>query len=87
LIGGRRNPWAGLYDPSRKSLRAARDFAAENLNVAAQYAGHLTVGDEETVSALAPGDGAVLRRGARRSRCSLRCGLSWRRKRTAIESL
>jgi glycine/D-amino acid oxidase-like deaminating enzyme/nitrite reductase/ring-hydroxylating ferredoxin subunit len=66
LIGGRRNPWAGLYDPSRKSLRAARDFAAENLNVAAQYAEHLTAGDEETVSALAPGDGAVLRRGARK---------------------
>src|SRR5207244_3848090 len=38
LIMGRENRWATLYDPSRISLRAAKDFAEENLNVAAQYA-------------------------------------------------
>ena len=38
LIGARENPWATLYEPSRKSLRSAMDYARENLNVAAQYA-------------------------------------------------
>jgi glycine/D-amino acid oxidase-like deaminating enzyme len=37
LIGGRDNPWSALYDPSRKTLSAIKDFAKENLNVAAQY--------------------------------------------------
>jgi glycine/D-amino acid oxidase-like deaminating enzyme len=36
LIRGRDNPWAGLYDPSRKPVSAARDYAAENLDVARQ---------------------------------------------------
>ena len=44
LILGRENPWATLYDPSRKTLRAAGEFAKENLNVAAQYADWLTAG-------------------------------------------
>ena len=38
LIIGRENPWASLYDPSRKTLGAIKEFAKENLNVAAQYA-------------------------------------------------
>ena len=38
LILGRENPWKKLYDPSRKTLRAAGEFLKENLNVAAQYA-------------------------------------------------
>jgi glycine/D-amino acid oxidase-like deaminating enzyme len=37
LIQGRANPWAALYDPSRKTLRAAVPYARENLNVALQY--------------------------------------------------
>ncbi|MDP9147812.1 MAG: FAD-binding oxidoreductase, partial [Acidobacteriota bacterium] len=37
LIMGRNNPWTTLYDPSRKSIRAALTFTEENLNVAAQY--------------------------------------------------
>src|SRR5205807_1298928 len=32
LILGRPNPWAGLYDPSRKTISAADEFALENLN-------------------------------------------------------
>ena len=30
LILGRENEWTTLYDPSRKTLRAATDFAKEN---------------------------------------------------------
>ena len=38
LIRGLKNDWESLYDPSRISLKAAKEFARENLNVAAQYA-------------------------------------------------
>jgi hypothetical protein len=34
LIKGAGNRWTGLYDPSRKPLRAAREFARENLKIA-----------------------------------------------------
>lgn len=38
LILKRKNPWAELYDPARKPLRALKEFARENLNVAKEYA-------------------------------------------------
>ncbi|MGZ8196852.1 MAG: FAD-dependent oxidoreductase [Burkholderiales bacterium] len=63
LIMGRENPWAALYDPTRKSLRAAAEFARENLNVAAQYADYVTPGDVASVENIGPGEGAVVRRG------------------------
>jgi glycine/D-amino acid oxidase-like deaminating enzyme/nitrite reductase/ring-hydroxylating ferredoxin subunit len=66
LICGRANPWASLYDPSRKPLRAAGEFAKENLNVARQYAGWLTGGDVDSPAQIAPGSGAVLRRGLKK---------------------
>ena len=37
LILGRSNPWEKLYDPARKPLRAFKQFALENLNVAKEY--------------------------------------------------
>ena len=63
LILGRENPWATLYDPSRKTLRAAGDFARETLNMAAQYADWLTGGDVDSVDEIAPDSGAVVRKG------------------------
>jgi nitrite reductase/ring-hydroxylating ferredoxin subunit len=63
LIAGRENPWATLYDPSRKSLRAVKEFARENLNVASQYADHVTPGDVKSANDIAPGHAAILRRG------------------------
>ena len=66
LIGGRSNPWADLYDPSRKSLGALSEFARENLNVAAQYADLVTPGEVTDVSQIAPGDGAIVRRGLKK---------------------
>jgi len=63
LITGRENPWATLYDPSRISLGAARRFVQENLNVAAQFTDLVTGGDVESPEAIAPGEGAVIRRG------------------------
>jgi glycine/D-amino acid oxidase-like deaminating enzyme/nitrite reductase/ring-hydroxylating ferredoxin subunit len=66
LIAGRENPWAKLYDPSRKTLRppASLEFAKENLNVAAQYLDLVTPGEIKSADEVKPGEGAVLRRGA-----------------------
>ncbi|MFN2447644.1 MAG: FAD-dependent oxidoreductase [Vicinamibacterales bacterium] len=63
LIAGRENPWASLYDPSRKTLGSLKEFAHENLNVAAQYADLVTPGEVDAVGRIAPGDGAIIRRG------------------------
>jgi glycine/D-amino acid oxidase-like deaminating enzyme/nitrite reductase/ring-hydroxylating ferredoxin subunit len=64
LIMGRENPWATLYDPSRKTLRAARDYAKENLNVAGQYAeGFFTGGEFDSTDEIKPGEGGIIRRG------------------------
>jgi len=63
LILGRRNSWATLYDPSRKSLRAVLTFAEENLNVAGQYAAWVTPGEISAPEELKSGMGAILRRG------------------------
>jgi glycine/D-amino acid oxidase-like deaminating enzyme/nitrite reductase/ring-hydroxylating ferredoxin subunit len=63
LILGRDNPWATLYDPSRITLRAASEFAKENLNVAVQYAGLVTGGEIDSTDQLATDTGAVVRRG------------------------
>jgi glycine/D-amino acid oxidase-like deaminating enzyme/nitrite reductase/ring-hydroxylating ferredoxin subunit len=64
LINGHEHPWEALYDPSRITLRAAPRFAKENLNVAAQYVAAVTPGDIESEKELAPGAGAILRRGS-----------------------
>jgi glycine/D-amino acid oxidase-like deaminating enzyme/nitrite reductase/ring-hydroxylating ferredoxin subunit len=63
LILGRENAWAALYDPSRISLRAGGEYARENLNVAAQYADYLTGGEVSSPDEVAPGTGAIMRRG------------------------
>jgi glycine/D-amino acid oxidase-like deaminating enzyme/nitrite reductase/ring-hydroxylating ferredoxin subunit len=63
LILGRENPWAVLYDPSRKTIGAAREYTAENLNVARQYADWLTPGEVRSPDEIANESGAVMRRG------------------------
>lgn len=63
LILGRENPWAKLYDPSRKTLRAAGKFVSETMNVVAQYADWVTGGDVSSADEIANDNGAVLRRG------------------------
>lgn len=63
LILGRENPWARLYDPSRKTLGAIGEFLRENVNVAVQYADLVTPGEIDDVSQVGRGEGAILRRG------------------------
>ncbi|UPT74831.1 MAG: FAD-dependent oxidoreductase [Elusimicrobiota bacterium] len=63
LIAGRRHPWEALYDPSRVRAGAVGRWARENLNAAAQYGRHLRPGEAASVDDVAPGTGAVVRRG------------------------
>jgi len=64
LIMGRDNPWASLYDPARITLKAGGEFAKENVNVAVQYKDLVTPGEVDDVGEIAPGHGAIVRRGA-----------------------
>ncbi|WP_422931179.1 FAD-dependent oxidoreductase [Singulisphaera sp. PoT] len=66
LIAGRTNPWATLYDPSRKTPWAAKDFARENINVAMQYTDLVKGGDVSSVDDIAPGSGGVIREGLKK---------------------
>lgn len=63
LILGRDNPWAKLYDPSRKTLGALANFAVENLDVAASYTSWLTGGEVDSADEIPRGHGAIVRRG------------------------
>jgi glycine/D-amino acid oxidase-like deaminating enzyme len=63
LILGRANPWASLYDPTRKTLRAAKEFTREALNMAAQYTDWLKPADVGTVEEIPPGSGATVQHG------------------------
>lgn len=67
LVAGRENPWAKLYDPSRKTLSTIVDFAKENLNVAAQYVkDYAGPADLADVGSLERGAGGIVRRGLKR---------------------
>jgi glycine/D-amino acid oxidase-like deaminating enzyme/nitrite reductase/ring-hydroxylating ferredoxin subunit len=66
LILGKHNPWETLYDPSRVTLRATKEFAKENLNVAVQYADLVLAGDISSPDQLTPDTGAILRRGLKK---------------------
>ena len=63
LILGRTNPWAKLYSPARVPVKAAGEFAREDLNMAAQYADWLTPGDVKSADDIARDSGAIVRRG------------------------
>ncbi len=66
LVAGRSNPWEELYEPSRKpvtSLDALGEFVGEAVNVAGQYLEHIAPGEVASEDEIAPGTGAVVRRG------------------------
>lgn len=66
LVMERSSPWSALYDPSRKPVHGLGEFASAQVNVMARYGEWLTGGEVDSVQAIAPGDGAVLRDGLRR---------------------
>jgi glycine/D-amino acid oxidase-like deaminating enzyme/nitrite reductase/ring-hydroxylating ferredoxin subunit len=63
LIMDRPNPWAMLYDPSRKTLRAAGSFVKENINVAGKYLDWVTPGEVKSIRDIEQKCGAILRKG------------------------
>lgn len=66
LIVDGRSPWQELYDPARKPLGAAAEFMRENMAVVKNFTEYLTGGDVSSVQELAPGEGAVVRRGLKK---------------------
>lgn len=66
MILGRKNPWEAIYDPSRMTLGALKEFAKENLNVAAQYSDYVTGGDVESVDEIKKNSGAVISHGLKK---------------------
>lgn len=63
LIEGRQNPWETLYDPSRKSLRAAPAYTREAVRTTLQYADWFKPGDVRSVDDIPPDAGAVMNEG------------------------
>ncbi len=62
LILEKKNPWADIYDPARKSFFAVKEYFEENLNVVKQYTEWLKKGDISSTDELASGQGAVMRK-------------------------
>ncbi|MDQ3003065.1 MAG: FAD-dependent oxidoreductase, partial [Fibrobacterota bacterium] len=63
LIQGRENPWEGVYDPARITLKATGEFGRHNLKVAAHYADWLKSHGTADEAAIQPGSGAVIKEG------------------------
>ncbi|MBC7783017.1 MAG: FAD-dependent oxidoreductase [Burkholderiales bacterium] len=61
LIAGRENPWTHAYNPARALLNT--ETISEDANSNMQYADYLTPGEIKNESELAPGEGALMRRG------------------------
>ncbi|XXT23135.1 FAD-dependent oxidoreductase [Sorangium sp. So ce429] len=68
LVQGRESWMASLFDPTRVNLSVAAvsEYVKENLNVACQYASWLGKGDVDDAAQIAPGSGAVVRRGLKK---------------------
>jgi len=70
LILGRENAWEKLYDPGRMVTLAhakpAAEAAIHNLDVAMEYARGWLAPDLATVDDIPPGEGRVIRRGAKK---------------------
>jgi glycine/D-amino acid oxidase-like deaminating enzyme/nitrite reductase/ring-hydroxylating ferredoxin subunit len=63
LMKGHANPWASLYEPSRKPMWTLADYVKENVNMAAQYTDWISRGDVATVEQISSGEGGIVRDG------------------------
>ena len=66
LITGKYNEWAKLYDPSRVTLRAYKEFIRESANMASQYIELITGGEIKSYDDIIPGEGAVIKSGLKK---------------------
>jgi Rieske Fe-S protein len=60
-VNGGKHPWAEVYDPSRSMLHGLREYVSENIDATRHWAAHLGRGDIESVHALAPGQGGIVK--------------------------
>ena len=63
LAAGREHPWAKAFDPSRKTLKSAGTYVAENLHVVEGVLAHAAPGDEPSADDVPAGHGAIVRHG------------------------
>ena len=66
LMLDRPNPFAEVFDPSRKPLTAVAEFVKEQADVVVQYADWVTPGEVESLSEIKRNSGAIVRSGARK---------------------
>jgi glycine/D-amino acid oxidase-like deaminating enzyme len=65
-VGGLAAEWGSLYEPRRRTLRAAPRMAREGWHMAARYGALLTPGEVASRREIAPGTGAIVRDGLRK---------------------
>jgi glycine/D-amino acid oxidase-like deaminating enzyme/nitrite reductase/ring-hydroxylating ferredoxin subunit len=66
LIANGQARWSEVYEPDRKPLKAAGRFFSENLTVAKNFAEYIAPGELDSLDALQPGQGAIVRRGLKK---------------------
>ncbi len=66
LVLGRENPWTELYDPERKPTHNLGSIAKEALESATGWLDLVTPGDTGDAAKIAPGCGALVRRGLKK---------------------
>ena len=66
LVLGRASPWARVYDPKRISLKSAREFIKENVDVAVQFKDYVAPAEAESGGEIPLGEGRVLLRDGKR---------------------
>src|SRR5690606_803741 len=66
LVQGRDNPWSALYDPGRQPVRAGGEWVRGNAHAVRRRRARVRPAHVSKVEEIAPGTGAVLRRGLHR---------------------
>lgn len=63
LITDGRSAWEEIYDPSRKTVSAVKNFITENLTAVKNFAEYIAPGELARIDDLKPGHGAIIREG------------------------
>jgi glycine/D-amino acid oxidase-like deaminating enzyme/nitrite reductase/ring-hydroxylating ferredoxin subunit len=66
LITKGESPWSEVYEPSRKPLRGAKMFVAENVTAIKNFAEYVAPGEITSVDELGKGQGAIVRNGLKK---------------------
>lgn len=65
LLSGTSNRWQEVYDPGRLMTRGLTEYVKENVDDVRHFAAHLGRGEVRSPDEIRPGQGALLRRGAK----------------------